>query len=127
MKTKGAAGLYSSWFNLDADLLELKLDPFHVGLSSKQKASYTAGLIAGCLAVLILLDPIAAGIIFVTGLWVVWNQNNRITMAEKKIFLTVMDMALLFAFLERFSVLFRASGLLVAIVILHLVYVWRKK
>ena len=120
------AGLVKSYLSLDADLTKLGLDPFHVGLSPRQKMSYTAGLVGIWALVLVLLDPWAAFLILGCGLWVVWNRNNRITRLEKQAFLTFLDAALLFAFLERFSVLLQAAGVLILVTVAHVIYIWRR-
>ena len=120
------AGLVKSYLSLDADLAKLGLEPFHAGLSLRQKMSYTAALVMVWGVVLVFLDPWAAFLILACGLWVVWNRNNTITRLEKKLFITVLDTALLFAFLERFSVILQAAGLLILAAVAHILYTWRR-
>lgn len=120
------ASLVKSYLSLNTDLTKLGLDPFHLGLTLRQKMSYTAALVVVWGAVLVFLDPWAAFLILTCGLWVVWNRNNNITRLEKKIFITVLDSALLFAFLERFSVLLQAAGLLILATVAHVLYTWRR-
>lgn len=108
------------------DLGEHGLEAFTAELSTREKTSWTFGLAALSIALFVFIEPLAAAVVMATGLWVIWNRNNRITKVEKKIFLTSVDVVLFLALVDKASVFFNAAGILALLVLIHLVYVWRR-
>jgi hypothetical protein len=119
-------GFYKSWMDLSlGDMEKLNLEAFNAKLTGRKRAYLTLILVASAMLVLVFMDKLAAGLILVTGLWVIWNRNGKITKMEKRIFLTAVVLALFLATVGRVGAYMNAAGVWALIVIGVLIVIWR--
>lgn len=121
----GRASFGKTWLSLRTDLRKLRLEPFNLGLTVRQKFGYTAGLAVFAIVFMLVLDPFGAVVVFGIGAWAIWNRNNAITKKEKKVFLGGVATAAFLALLEPFAVLLQATLFLVIMYAVTLWVIWR--
>lgn len=112
--------IWDTWFNL-------KHTSDSPTLSRRQQVSWTAFLWMFLVVSMLFINIYAGLIVFCTGLWAVWNPGQRVTVREKKIFLTALGGAVVFSIAQGVAILTNAVGLVVLAYAVYVAIIWRYK